>query len=101
VGGRLSSQRAGVDGGVYLGTLVHASLRGDRAFRASSRLKNEALFMASELRHTHAQSSRAARELDFRANHDSLTGLLNREGFFEAASRLHERHGRDGATTRR
>jgi diguanylate cyclase (GGDEF)-like protein len=73
---------------VYLGTLVHASLRGDRAFRASSRLKNEALFMASELRHTHAQSTRAARELDFRANHDSLTGLLNREGFFEAASRF-------------
>jgi diguanylate cyclase (GGDEF)-like protein len=75
---------------VYLGTLVHASLRGDRAFRASSRLKNEALFMASELRHAHAQSSRAARELDFRANHDSLTGLLNREGFFAATSRFCE-----------
>jgi diguanylate cyclase (GGDEF)-like protein len=73
---------------VYLATLVHASVRGDRAFRASSRLKNEALFMASELRRTHAQSTRAARELDFRANHDSLTGLLNREGFFEAASRF-------------
>jgi diguanylate cyclase (GGDEF)-like protein len=73
---------------VYLVTLIHASVRGDRAFRASSRLKNEALFMASELRHTHARSTRAARELDFRANHDSLTGLFNREGFFEAASRL-------------
>jgi diguanylate cyclase (GGDEF)-like protein len=73
---------------MYLGTLVHASLRGDRAYQVSSRLKNEALFMASELRQTHAQSSRTARELDFRANHDSLTGLFNREGFFEAASRF-------------
>lgn len=73
---------------VYLAALIHASVRGDRAFRASSQIKNEALVMASELRQTHAQSSRAARELDFRANHDSLTGLLNREGFLEAASRV-------------
>ncbi|MGJ7609789.1 putative bifunctional diguanylate cyclase/phosphodiesterase [Variovorax sp. GB4R4] len=73
---------------VYLAALVHASMRGDRAFRAGSQIKNEALFLASELRRTHAQSSRAARELDFRANHDSLTGLLNREGFLAAAPRL-------------
>ncbi len=73
---------------VYLCTLVYASRRGERAFRASSRLKNEALFMAAELQRTHAESTRATRELDFRANHDSLTGLLNREGFAKAAARF-------------
>lgn len=86
-------QALAIMGLVYLAALVHASIRGGRAFRDSSRLKNEALFLAAELRQSHDRLTHAAQELDFRANHDSLTGLFNREGFFEATARRGTRAG--------
>jgi len=39
-----------------------------------------------QLRKAHAQSLDATQQLAFRASHDSLTGLLNREGFTDAAT---------------
>ena len=71
---------------VYLAALVRSALQSDRIFREGSRLKNEATAMAAQLRQVHGLSLEATQQLSFRASHDSLTGLLNREGFTEAAS---------------
>ncbi|CAA2109248.1 putative bifunctional diguanylate cyclase/phosphodiesterase [Variovorax paradoxus] len=71
---------------LYLGALARGALQSDKAFREGSRLKNEATALASQLRQVHALSLDATQQLAFRASHDSLTGLLNREGFTEAAT---------------
>ncbi|MET3181655.1 UNVERIFIED_ORG: diguanylate cyclase (GGDEF)-like protein [Variovorax guangxiensis] len=71
---------------LYLGALVRGAVHSDRAFREGSRIRNEATAMATQLRMAHAKSLDAAQQLAFRASHDSLTGLLNREGFTEAAT---------------
>jgi len=71
---------------LYLGALMRGALHSDRAFREGSRIRNEATAMATQLRMAHAKSLDAAQQLAFRASHDSLTGLLNREGFTEAAT---------------
>ncbi|WP_418132710.1 EAL domain-containing protein [Variovorax sp. 375MFSha3.1] len=71
---------------LYLAALVRGAVHSDRNFRASSRIRNEATAMAVQLRKAHAQSLDATQQLAFRASHDSLTGLLNREGFTDAAT---------------
>jgi diguanylate cyclase (GGDEF)-like protein len=71
---------------LYLAALARGALQSDKAFREGSRLKNEATALASQLRQVHALSLDATQQLAFRASHDSLTGLLNREGFTEAAT---------------
>jgi diguanylate cyclase (GGDEF)-like protein len=71
---------------LYLAALVRGALHSDRTFREGSRLRNEATAMAAQLRLVHALSLDATQQLAFRASHDSLTGLLNREGFTEAAT---------------
>jgi diguanylate cyclase (GGDEF)-like protein len=71
---------------LYLAALVRGALHSDKAFREGSRIRNEATAMAAQLRQVHAQSLDAAQQLAFRASHDSLTGLLNREGFTDAAT---------------
>lgn len=71
---------------LYLGALVRSAVHSERAFREGSRLRNEATAMTEQLRQVHALSLEATQQLSFRASHDSLTGLLNREGFTEAAT---------------
>lgn len=71
---------------LYLAALVRGALHSDRTFREGSRIRNAATAMAAQLRMAHAKSLDAAQQLAFRASHDSLTGLLNREGFTEAAT---------------
>ncbi len=71
---------------LYLAALVRGALHGDRNFRESSRIRNEATALAAQLRKAHAQSLEATQQLAFRASRDSLTGLLNREGFTDAAT---------------
>lgn len=71
---------------LYLAALVRGALHSDRNFRESSRIRNEATAMAVQLRKAHTQSLDATQQLAFRASHDSLTGLLNREGFTDAAT---------------
>lgn len=71
---------------LYLAALIRGAVHSDRNFRASSRIRNEATAMAVQLRKAHAQSLDATQQLAFRASHDSLTGLLNREGFTDAAT---------------
>jgi len=69
---------------LYLAALVRGSLQSQKAFRAGSRLKNEATAMASQLREAHQHLQASAQELTRRASYDALTGLLNREGFMQA-----------------
>ncbi|MFM9925928.1 EAL domain-containing protein [Variovorax sp. H27-G14] len=71
---------------LYLAALARSALQSEKAFREGSRLKNEATALAVQLRQVHALSLDATQQLAFRASHDSLTGLLNREGFTEAAT---------------
>ncbi|MEZ2295054.1 putative bifunctional diguanylate cyclase/phosphodiesterase [Variovorax sp. RCC_210] len=71
---------------LYLAALARGALQSDKTFRDGSRLKNEATALAGQLRQVHALSLDATQQLAFRASHDSLTGLLNREGFTEAAT---------------
>ena len=71
---------------LYLAALMRGALHSDRNFRESSRIRNEATAMAVQLRKAHTQSLDATQQLAFRASHDSLTGLLNREGFTDAAT---------------
>lgn len=72
---------------LYLAALTRATLLSERTFRESSRLKNAATELAAQLHREHAISSEANRQLAFRASHDNLTGLLNRQGFTEATTR--------------
>jgi len=58
---------------LYLAALVRAAWQSEVAFRMGSRTKNEATALAGQLA--------------FRATHDSLTGLLNRDGFTQAMAR--------------
>lgn len=69
---------------LYLAALVRGSLQSQKAFRAGSRLKNEATAMASQLREAHRHLQVSAQELTRRASYDALTGLLNRDGFTQA-----------------
>ena len=69
---------------LYFYALVRGARQSEATFRHASRLKNEATTMASLLREAHQRSEAASQELAFRAAHDSLTGLLNREGFIAA-----------------
>ncbi len=79
---------------LYLAALLRSAFLSERVFCASSRLKNAATELASQLHREHAISSDANRQLAFQASHDNLTGLLNRQGFTEATARhLAERAG--------
>lgn len=71
---------------LYLGALARAALQSEKSFREGSRLRNEATVLAAQLRQVHALSLDATQQLAFRASHDTLTALLNREGFTEAAT---------------
>ncbi|MFT4190124.1 MAG: EAL domain-containing protein [Comamonas sp.] len=79
---------------LYLAALIRITHIGETSFRASSRLKNEATALAQSLRIAHAHAEEVAREMSHRAVHDSLTGLLNREGFMREAKRLLAGHAR-------
>lgn len=71
---------------LYLAGLTRASIHGERAFRSASRLKNEATAMTTQLLQAHDAMQKSAHQLVFRASHDALTGLLNREGFSQRAT---------------
>ncbi|MEJ2804126.1 EAL domain-containing protein [Comamonadaceae bacterium PP-2] len=73
---------------LYLGALIRISRLSELGFRASSRLRNEATAMARSLRTAHARAEDVAQEMRRRSMHDGLTGLLNRDGFMQAAERL-------------
>lgn len=77
---------------LYLAALIRTSRLGEKGFREGSLLKNEATTMAVSLRAAHAHEQEVAKEMQYRALHDSLTGLLNRDGLLHAAdSRVAER----------
>ncbi|KTT14584.1 putative bifunctional diguanylate cyclase/phosphodiesterase [Pseudacidovorax intermedius] len=71
---------------LYLGALARSAFQSEAAFRHGSQLRNEATALAQRLQHAHAASQAAALELQFRATHDPLTRLLNRDGFTDAAT---------------
>lgn len=72
---------------VYLAALIRSAKQSEAAFKSGSRLKNEATALADRLRQAHEASQAAARELEFRAMHDPLTRLFNRDGFADTAGR--------------
>lgn len=76
---------------LYAVALTHTAFRSEAAFCETSRLKNEATAMARSLAEAHAKASALADEMQRRATHDHLTGLLNRAGFIQqATSRLRD-----------
>ncbi|KXF75253.1 hypothetical protein ATN84_20955 [Paramesorhizobium deserti] len=71
---------------LYLAALTRGARESEALFRQSSRLKNEATAMAESLAAAKDQATRAATEMEYRATHDPLTGLLNRSGFMQEAA---------------
>ncbi|MGI4777720.1 MAG: putative bifunctional diguanylate cyclase/phosphodiesterase [Janthinobacterium lividum] len=71
---------------LYLAGLSRASMHGEKTFRLASRRKNEATAMTAQLLQAHDAMQKSAHQLVFRASHDALTGLLNREGFSQRAT---------------
>lgn len=81
--------------GVYYAGLVRAAMLSERGIRTGGRLRNEATAMAAQLGAAHEALQKSSERLAIRASHDALTGLLNREGFTQAATRrIAERPGR-------
>jgi len=73
---------------LYLAALTRGARESEGLFRQSSRLKHEATAMAESLEAAKDQATRAAMEMEHRATHDALTGLLNRSGFMQQAADL-------------
>ncbi|MDP9901383.1 putative bifunctional diguanylate cyclase/phosphodiesterase [Variovorax ginsengisoli] len=71
---------------LFLAALLRGARLNERAFRQRSRLQNEATVVAAQLREAHERLQASAHELGIRATHDSLTGLLHRDGFTQAAT---------------
>ncbi|MGF6528656.1 putative bifunctional diguanylate cyclase/phosphodiesterase [Variovorax sp. PvP013] len=80
---------------VYFTGLLRAAVQSERGMRSGCRLKNEATAMAAQLGAAHRALQKSTERLAVRASLDALTGLLNREGFTQAATRrIAERPGR-------
>ncbi|MGJ7492213.1 putative bifunctional diguanylate cyclase/phosphodiesterase [Variovorax sp. ZT4R33] len=71
---------------LYFVGLTRGALVSEKAFRAGSRLKNEATQLAVRLHQAHQSLQASTQALAHRASHDFLTGLLNREGFTQAVA---------------
>jgi diguanylate cyclase (GGDEF)-like protein len=78
----------GVAALLYLFALSRSTLESEVQFRKTSQLKNEATTLAQSLREAHDKSIQVAEEMRYRAAHDSLTGLLNRNGLAEEFTQL-------------
>jgi len=72
---------------LYLAALLRSTRESEGVFRDSSRLKNEATAMALSLRAATELAQQVAEETRQRAIRDTLTGLLNREGFLQELER--------------
>jgi diguanylate cyclase (GGDEF)-like protein len=74
---------------LYLFGLTRGVLVSEKAFRTGSRIRNEATELAARLHRAHQSLQASTQALAYRASHDFLTGLCNREGFTQAvAARL-------------
>ncbi len=71
---------------LYLAALVLTTRRAERAFRIASRMTHRAIAMNAALETANARSRDIADDMRHRADHDQLTGLLNRAGFLREAS---------------
>ena len=71
---------------LYLAALIRGARLNERSFKQRSRLQNEAMAVAAQLGEAHERLKTSAHDLGIRALHDSLTGLLNRDGFTQAAT---------------
>ena len=77
---------------VYLVALVVTARRAEIAFCNASRLKHQVIAMNASLETANGLALSLADTMQQRADHDDLTGLLNRAGF------LHEAAAEQGAT---
>ncbi|MFE1602974.1 putative bifunctional diguanylate cyclase/phosphodiesterase [Methylobacterium sp. ID0610] len=70
---------------LYLAALARSAVETETVFRETSRLKNAATALAEAREAARASARALAEEMQRRATHDGLTGLLNRAGFVQMA----------------
>ncbi|WP_337267676.1 putative bifunctional diguanylate cyclase/phosphodiesterase [Oryzifoliimicrobium ureilyticus] len=75
---------------LYLAALIRSSRLSEKLVINDSRLKNEATALSRSLEVANEQQRLVAEQMQQRAVHDQLTGLLNRSGFAEALERAAE-----------
>jgi diguanylate cyclase (GGDEF)-like protein len=73
---------------IYLLALIRGAWESEALFLQSSRLKHEATAMAKSLEAARDRATEDAEEMGHRATHDTLTGLLNRNGFMQEVASL-------------
>ncbi|WP_198283405.1 putative bifunctional diguanylate cyclase/phosphodiesterase [Sphingomonas sp. PAMC 26605] len=71
---------------IYLAALIVTARRAEAAFRGASALGHRLAVVNGSLEAAHACAQASASEMRHRADHDHLTGLLNRAGFLRAAA---------------
>ncbi|TPG54499.1 putative bifunctional diguanylate cyclase/phosphodiesterase [Sphingomonas glacialis] len=71
---------------IYLAALVLTARRAEAAFRHASALGHCMAVLNTSLETAHASAQSTAEEMRYHADHDHLTGLLNRAGFLRAAA---------------
>ncbi|WP_426263356.1 putative bifunctional diguanylate cyclase/phosphodiesterase [Sphingomonas sp. PWP1-2] len=76
---------------LYWAALVATARQAEATFRRASALTHCMATLNSSLESANASAQRTASEMRHRADHDHLTGLLNRAGFLRAAAAQMER----------
>jgi diguanylate cyclase (GGDEF)-like protein len=71
---------------LYLAALIVTARRAEATFRCSSTLGHRLAVLNTSLEAARASAQQTAGEMRHRADHDELTGLLNRAGFLRAAA---------------
>lgn len=78
----------GVTAVIYLAGLIRGARVGERMFARACALKNEATSANQALAVAHADLRQFADRMQYQAEHDLLTGLLDRAGFMRVAMQV-------------
>ncbi|MBP1314596.1 EAL domain-containing protein [Herbaspirillum huttiense F1] len=73
---------------IYLAGLIRGARVGERMFARACALKNEATTASQALAVAHEDLRQFAARMQYQAEHDLLTGLLDRAGFMQVAAQV-------------